>query len=76
MAELVYAYASEAYPARVGSSNLPTPTQFRRAYARDAYGATLGVRVSTPAQLLDGRMMCNVSGSSAYIATQEKTARW
>ncbi len=26
MAELVYAYVSEAYPVRVGSSNLPVPT--------------------------------------------------
>ncbi len=27
VAELVYAYVSEAYPVRVGSSSLPTPTQ-------------------------------------------------
>lgn len=26
MAELVYAYVSEAYPERVGSSSLPVPT--------------------------------------------------
>lgn len=26
VAELVYAYASEAYPVKVGSSNLPVPT--------------------------------------------------
>ena len=29
VAELVYAYASEAYPARVGSSTLPHGTKFR-----------------------------------------------
>ena len=27
VAELVYAYVSEAYPVRVGSSNLPAPTK-------------------------------------------------
>ena len=27
VAELVYAYASEAYPVRVGSSSLPMPTR-------------------------------------------------
>ena len=32
VAELVYAYDSESYPARVGSSSLPVPTQFRMAY--------------------------------------------
>ena len=30
MAELVYAYASEAYPVKVGSSNLPVPTRQRK----------------------------------------------
>lgn len=32
MAELVYAYASEAYPARVGSSSLPVPTHMAFEY--------------------------------------------
>ena len=32
VAELVYAYVSEAYPARVGSSSLPAPTNFMKNY--------------------------------------------
>ena len=40
MAELVYAYVSEAYPVRVGSSSLPTPTQYRMAYVREASAST------------------------------------
>gem|GEM_PF-3843970 len=42
VAKLVHAYVSEAYPARVGSSSLPTPTQNRMAYVGDAYGKTSG----------------------------------
>ena len=42
VAELVYAYVSEAYPVRVGSSSLPTPTQARMAYVSEAYVARLG----------------------------------
>ena len=32
VAELVYAYVSEAYPVRVGSSSLPMPTEFVNRY--------------------------------------------
>ena len=37
VAELVYAYDSESYPARVGSSSLPMPTQDRTAHESESY---------------------------------------
>ena len=41
VAELVYAYVSEAYPVRVGSSNLPAPTLF---FSRTFFRSKLVVR--------------------------------
>ena len=40
VAELVYAYVSEAYPARVGSSSLPAPTRLAM-LARDKQPAAM-----------------------------------
>ena len=42
VAELVYAYDSESYPVRVGSSSLPAPTQLRMAYDSESYSARIG----------------------------------